>query len=327
MVGREGIQRRRGAGRELVRRTREGERLEEHHRQADVLELDVLARLDAGLDVLLDLLRLGHHGLQRALQPLPALCVEPEGGAGHVRVRAVEAACRVRAPGVLVDLQERGVDFGLLGDRRGMRPLVDRHPRPLAGPVVALGGAADLGLALELDQAEAVERAHVVGHHADVGAQQAGQLERARRALLEHRENAHAQRVAERPHVCGVAERPARVRRLVVHHVRVVTDLDGTGLPLASCSVKYAHRGGWGNMVRGWRATWSREPWERSAPGPFARCSTGATTWSPTTWAEAITGSGWRSPARNSRRSPASRATSPTSPTSSACSTSTTSPA
>ena len=54
---------------------------------------------------------------------------------------------------------------------------------------MVLDGAAHARLVDELDQADALERADVVGDGAEAGAEPAGELDRAGRALVEHRED------------------------------------------------------------------------------------------------------------------------------------------
>jgi hypothetical protein len=70
--------------------------------------------------------------------------------------------------------------------------------------------------AYELDQAEALERPHVVGDGLKPRAEPAGQLDRARGPLVEHGEDAHPQRVAHRLHVAGIVNRGGRCPRQVV---------------------------------------------------------------------------------------------------------------
>ena len=74
----------------------------------------------------------------------------------------------------------------------------------LARRVDMLGGAAPLMGGDHLDQAEPLKRAHVVGDGAERRVEMLGELNRARVALLEHREDAHAQRVRERFHIARI---------------------------------------------------------------------------------------------------------------------------
>ena len=58
----------------------------------------------------------------------------------------------------------------------------------------------------ELDEPHALQRAHVVGDGAQRSVEPAGQLHGAGGALVEHREDADAQRMAHRLHVAGIVD-------------------------------------------------------------------------------------------------------------------------
>src|SRR5688572_12599578 len=184
----------------------ERQRLELHQHEADVLDGLRVAGGLAGRDLLLDLRDVLEHAPQRAGELLPALGVEPQGGPGDVRVAAVEASGGVGRAPVVVDLLQRGADRRLLGDGWSLLPRVIGDPWPFMGPVMALDGAPDTRLALELDQAELVELADVVGDDAYVGVQDPRQLDRAGGPLLEDREDAHAERMPECADVARVAD-------------------------------------------------------------------------------------------------------------------------
>ena len=139
--------------------------LEEHHHERDVLGLaSVGVALEALLGGLLDPVHLVEQAQAGAREVVPAAGVERELGAGEVGGAVVEAAGGRDGAGVGVDRLQRGGDGGLLGDSGGGGPRLVGDLGAAAGPVVVLDRAAHARLAHELDQAHALERAHVVGN-------------------------------------------------------------------------------------------------------------------------------------------------------------------
>jgi hypothetical protein len=135
-----------------------------------------------------------------------ALLVELEQRAAELGVRAVEAAGGRRHPCVLTDHVQRRADRCLLGDRRGLRPPLHRHVRPRLRSIVVLDRTAHARLVHQLDEPELLEGAHVIGDRAEAGVEPTGQLVRRRLALVEHRQDADAQRMAHRLDVAGIVD-------------------------------------------------------------------------------------------------------------------------
>jgi hypothetical protein len=127
---------------------------------------------------LLDPAEVGEELLARPGGLLPALGVEPQVHAAQVRLAAVEAARGGRRAGVVVDRLQRGADGGLLDDRRRGGPGLVVDTRAHLGLVVMRDRAADLSGLDELDQAEVVQRAHVVADGAQRRVEPLGQLAR-----------------------------------------------------------------------------------------------------------------------------------------------------
>jgi len=71
---------------------------------------------------------------------------------------------------------------------------------------VVLDGAAHARLVDELDQPHALERAHVVSDGAERRVEPAGQLDGAGGALVEQRQDPHAQRMTHRLHVARIVD-------------------------------------------------------------------------------------------------------------------------
>ena len=186
---------------------REAGGLEEHHHERDVLGLaGVRVALHALLRGLLDAVDLGEQPRAGAGEVVPAAGVEVQRGAGEVGVAVVEAAGGAGGARVGVDRLQRRRDGGLLGDRRGRGPRLVGDAGAGLGAVVVLDGAAHPGLADELDQADALERAHVVGDRPQGRAEPAGELDRAGGPLVQQRDDPDAQRVAHRLDVARVVD-------------------------------------------------------------------------------------------------------------------------
>ena len=111
-----------------------------------------------------------------------------------------------RAGHVLADLLQHRAQHPLLRDRGQAGPRVVGEARMLACAVVVLGRPAPLARVDELDQAEAVQRSHVIGDRAERRVEPGGELDRARALVGEHREDADPQRVRQRFDVAGIVD-------------------------------------------------------------------------------------------------------------------------
>ena len=118
-----------------------------------------------------------------ARECLPAFAVDGDGAPGDVRIGDVEAALGGTRGDVGADLLDRGLDRGVLDDRRELAPGGVGDPGPTGGAVVVLDGPAS-GLALdELQKPERLQAPDVVADDAEGGVELGGQLARARRAV------------------------------------------------------------------------------------------------------------------------------------------------